>query len=186
MFFNSEFSNTLKRLIYSSILSSLLLFFIIACGNKNAQDALIAPEGMSVLDLSKYGKSFALFVPDTLKARLRITELSSGALEIRVGENFGISVNEQAADITLMKNDIKNDEVNKLKSFITDEPSAILWESEIVQPEFHFCVNQKIENAEYSFEDIKATDAKPFSKGDIQKMFDCARNIKVIQVKTNS
>jgi hypothetical protein len=64
-----------------------------------------------------------------------------------------------------------------------EEPNAIFWESEITQPEFHFIVNQKIGNAEYSFEDIKNNEANPFGKQAIQKMFDASKNIKPIKEK---
>lgn len=172
----------IRNSVFTILCISLFLLFA-SCGSKKSEEALIAPEGMSVLDLSKYGKSFAMLVPDTLKAPLSITETSSGALEIRVGENFGISINEQAADLTLIKSDLKADEVNKWKAYIVDEPTAIFWESEIVQPEFHFYVNQKLENSEYSIEDIKDTEAKPFSKEEVQKMFDCAKSLKAIKIQ---
>ena len=77
---------------------------MVSCGGKKAeQEPIVAPEGMNVLDLSKYGKPFAIFVPDTTAAKLQITEQSSGALDIKVGTNFAITINEQAADIELKK-----------------------------------------------------------------------------------
>lgn len=80
---------------------------------------------------------------------------------------------------------MKSDEVNKLKAFVVEEPGAIMWESEIVQPEFHFLINQKIGDSEYSFEDIKDPEVNPFGKETIQKMFDSAKNIKEVK-KENS
>ncbi|MDI1355458.1 MAG: hypothetical protein PSX36_11090 [bacterium] len=173
----------------SSILSLTclaLILLVTSCGSKQHEGSLVAPAGMNILDLTKYGKPFALFVPDTSKVRLSITETTSGALEVRVGENFGISINEQATDLALVKSDLKGDDVNKLKNLIIDEASALLWESEIVQPEFHFFVNQKIENSEYSIEDIKNPEAKPFSKEEVQRMFDCAKNLKSIKAQSQS
>ncbi len=149
----------------------------ISCGGGKKEEAIVAPEGMNVLDLSKYGKPFAIFVPDTTHSRLIITEQSYGALDIQVGKNFAISINEQPADIELRKKDVKEDEVNKLKSFITEEVNAIMWESEITQPEFHFLLNQKIGNSDYSFEEIKNSE-NLFGKEAIQKMFDSCKNIK--------
>lgn len=149
---------------------------ITSCGGKK-EEAIVAPEGMNVLELNKYGKPFAIFVPDTTHSKLVITEQSYGALEIRVGKNFAISINEQAADIDLRKKDVKEDEVNKLKSFIVEEPAAIMWESGITEPEFHFLINQKIGSSEYSFEEIKNSEST-FGKEAIQKMFDSCKNIK--------
>ena len=169
---------TLKN-ISNLFTTALFIVFLSACGNKK-QEAINAPEGMSVLDLSKYGKPFTIFVPDTLATKPEITEQSSGALEIKSGKNFAISINEQAADIEMKKQDVKSDEINKLKNFITDEPTAILWESEITKSEFHFLVNQKIGNTDYSFSEINDSDANPFGKDAIQKMFDAAKNTKPI------
>ncbi|MES2678467.1 MAG: hypothetical protein V4635_01220 [Bacteroidota bacterium] len=157
-----------------------IVSFITSC-NSSKEESIVAPQGMNVLELGKYGKPFAIFIPDTANAKLEVVQQSYGALDIKVGKNFAISINEQAADIELKKKDVKEDEVNKLKSFITEEPNAILWESEIMQPEFHFLVNQKIGNTDYSFEDIKSTDANPFGKEAIQKMFDSSKNIKEIK-----
>lgn len=165
---------------------SLLSFAFIAltlasCGGKKTQEAIVAPQGMNVLDLTRYGKPFAIFVPDTVAAKLVIVEQTSGALDIKVGTNFAITINEQAGDIELKKSDIKGDDVNKFKTFITEEPTAIFWESEIVSPEFHFLVNQKIGNKDYSFEDLKSTETEPLSKEATQKMFESAKNIKEIK-----
>lgn len=176
----------MKKII-SLFSAAFLIGTLNSCGDKKKdQEAIVAPQGMHVLDLSKYGKPFAIFVPDTVAQKLEITQQTYGALDIRVGKNFGISINEQPADIELKKKDIKEDEVNKFKSFVAEEPNAIFWESEITQPEYHFIMNQKVGNAEYSFEEIKNNEAEPFSKDAVQKMFDSAKNIKEIKKEQNS
>lgn len=162
-------------------LSAASMLFITSCGDKKpAQEPIVAPEGMHVLDLTKYGKSFAIFVPDTVQNKMTIVEQSYGALDITVGPNFAVSISEQAEDIAAKKKEISEDEVNKLKSFMTDEPTAILWESAITEPEFHFIINQKIGNSDYNIQDVRTTEGKPYSKEAIQKMFDSAKNIKEI------
>lgn len=172
----------MKKFI-TCISAAVMIGSLVSCGGKkNEQEAIVAPQGMNVLDLSRFGKPFAIFVPDTTAAKLEIVQQSYGALDIKVGKAFAVSINEQSADIELKKTDVKGDEVNKFKSFIAEEPNAIMWESEITQPEFHFLINQKIGNAEYSFEDIKSTDGENiFGKEAIQKMFDSAKNIKEIK-----
>lgn len=174
-----------RRFLLMTLLFVTLLGFN-SCGNKEP-DAMVAPQGMHVLDLSSYGKSFAIFVPDTVAALLTISEQSSGALEIKVGKNFAISIFEQATDINARKTDIKDDEVNKLKSYIAEEPDAIMWESTIAeQNEYHFIVNRKIGSSDYSFEDIRDPEAAPFGKEAIQKMFNCCKDIKEIKKQPKS
>ena len=169
-----------KRVIslFSAIVVSSM---VISCGNKKTGEAIIAPAGMHTLDLSRFGKPFAIFVPDTISSHLQIIEQSNGALDIIVGKNFAISINEQAADIELRKQDVKTDEVNKLKGFITDEAAAIMWESEIIHPEFHFLINLKIANSDYTIEDIREPESNLFSKDAIQKMFESSK--KIIEIK---
>ena len=176
----------MKKLI--NLLSVAIIASTLAsCGGKKVeQEPIVAPQGMNVLDISKYGKPFAIFVPDTTAAKLTVTEQSSGSLDIKVGGNFAITINEQAADIELKKKDIKEDEVLKFKNYIVDEPTAIFWESEIVKPEFHFIINQKIGTTDYSFEDLKSTETEPFDKETTQKMYDSAKTIKEIKKEEKS
>lgn len=171
----------MKKII--SLFSALLLIgSLTSCGGKNKdQEAIVAPQGMHVLDLTRYGKPFAIFVPDTVAAKLEVTQQTYGALDIKVGKNFAISINEQPADLELRKKDIKEDEVNKFKSFIAEDPNGIFWESAIMQPEYHFIMNQKVGNAEYSFEDIRTTEGEPLGKEAVQKMYDSAKNIKEVK-----
>ncbi len=157
-------------------------FVFVSCGeDKPKPEPIVAPQGMLVLDLSKYGKPFALFIPDTNNAKLEITEQSWGALEIKVGNGFAVSISEEEADFNLRKADIKSDEVNRFKSFVVEEPTTIFWESEITKPEFHFISIQKIGSNAYTFEDIKSTEAEPFGKESIQKMLDAVKGIKEIK-----
>ena len=130
---------------------------------------------MHALNLTAWGKPFFIFVPDTLKTPYHITEKNTAALEITSGPNFAIVINEQFSDLAQIRSDLKNDDVNKLTSFITNEPSAIFWESAITRPEFHLCLNKKIKNAEYSFEDRRSSEVEPFQKEGVQKMLDACQ-----------
>ena len=165
-----------KAIIFA--LTTCLIFT--SCGSR--EEKMVAPEGMNVLDLNRYGKPFAIFVPDTSAAKLNVTEQPSGALDIKVGKNFAVSIYEQAADLAQRKTDLKEDEVNKLTSIITEEPAALMWESSITSPEFHFVVNHKIGNSEYSFEDIRNPEVASFGKEAVKKMFESCKTIKEVHI----
>lgn len=153
-----------------------------SCGDKKTeQEPIVAPEGMNVLDLSRYGKSFAIFVPDTVQNKLTVIEQTYGALDIMVGTKFAISICEQAEDLEMKKKEVKEDEVNKVKSFMVEEPTTIYWESAITDSEYHFIINHKIGNSDYHIKDLSNPDGKPFDKEAAQKMFDSAKNIKEIK-----
>ena len=150
---------------------------ILSCGGKETKQKIEAPAGMVALDLSKYGKQFSIFVPDTTTAKLEVTEQSWGALEIRVGKTFQLSITEDPGDIELRKSDIKSNDINIFKAFVLEEPLTIMWESQIVKPEFHFYTIQKIGNNTYVFEDLVPADGEPLSKETIQKMLDSSKSI---------
>lgn len=173
------------RKTFITLLSAALLTGMISCGGKKTEE-IVAPQGMHTLNLNRFGKPFVIFVPDTVKNVMSIAEQSNGSLDIRVGKDFAISINEQAADIALRKEDIKTDEVNRFKSYLAEEPEAIMWESAIVDPEYHFLINKKINNTDYSFEDIHDTESKAPGRDAIQKMFDAAKNVKEVKREQNS
>lgn len=170
----------MKKLL--SIISAIAIITSVqSCGDKKEEPAaVVAPAGMITLDLSKYGKPFTIFVPDTVNAKMEIMEQSWGALEIKIGRDFQLSITEDPGDMELRKTDIQGDEVNKFKSFIVDEPTTIMWESEITKPEFHFYSIQKLGNSTYVYEDIKSTEGEPLSKEAVQKMVDAAKSMKEV------
>lgn len=170
------------KTVYSLITALALIVTLQSCGGKKEEQVAVeAPAGMITLDLSKYGKPFTIFVPDSTMGKMEIVEQTWGALEIRIGKNFQISITEDPGDLELRKTDIKADEVNKFKSFVVEEPTTIMWESEITKPEFHFYSIQKLGNSTYVFEDIKSSEAEPFSKESVQKMLDSAKGLKEVK-----
>jgi len=169
-------SLTMKTLLTLLSVLSLSVSFT-SCGDKNAKEDIQAPAGMVALDLSRFGKQFSIFVPDTTAAKLEITEQSWGALEVKVGKNFRISITEDPGDIELRKSDIKSNDVNVFKSYVVEEPLTVMWESEITKPEYHFYSIQKAAGNTYVFEDIVSADGEPLSKEAVQKMLDSAKQI---------
>lgn len=166
----------MKKLI--TLLSAFALSLAVtSCGGKDTKQNIEAPAGMVALDLSKFGKQFSIFVPDTTAAKLEVVEQSWGALEIKVGKNFHISITEDPGDIELRKSDIKSNDVNIFTSFVVEEPLTIMWESAITKPEYHFYSIKKIGNNTYVFEDVVAADGQPLGKEAIQKMLDSSKNI---------
>ncbi|MCX8081532.1 MAG: hypothetical protein N3F09_09885 [Bacteroidia bacterium] len=168
----------MKRL--SFLLFKLVgVMMLVSCKNqKKGPEPIIAPPGMHILDLSRYGKPFVIFVPDTTTNKLEVKEQASGELEIKCGKFFHVAILEQAEDLNAKKEELKGDEVNKLKNFLQDSSHVLVWESEITSPQFHFIYNFKIKDSEYSIRDVISTDAEPFTKEQIEKMLESAKNIR--------
>lgn len=160
-------------------------FALSSCGTKEEAKTIEAPAGMVSLDLSGRGKQFSIFVPDTIAEKLEIVEQSWGALEIKVGKHFHISITEDPGDIALIKSDIKSNDVNIFKSYIIDEPQTIMWESAITKPEFHFYTIQKAAGNNYVIQDVVSEDGEPSSKEQIQKMLDSSKKL-IEKVKPNA
>lgn len=150
-----------------------------ACGGKKEEETK-APEGMRIIDLSKYGMPITMFVPDSTQGKLEITEQSGGVCQVKVGKQFDILIKEGEDDIAFKKTDIGNDDVYKVKQFFIDEPTTIAWEWAIddMPSEFHFISVQKAGNAAYTFEDNRNSDGAPFSKSAIEKMIQACKTIR--------
>jgi hypothetical protein len=162
----------MKQLFFLITTISALAFF--SCKNSTTENE--TSEGTKQIEFSINGNAFTMLVPDTAKGTLEIKEQSWGATEVVIGSGFQISITEGEGDITLMKSDIAGNDVNKFKRFINDEPNLLLWESEIVKPEFHFYTVQKIEKSSFIIEDMKA---EVFTEQDVKAMLNAAKSLKV-------
>ena len=166
----------MKKIIICIFTMSLPLL-ITCCSEKESDTKLSNPEGLILLDLSKFGKQFSIFVPDTTTSKLEIVEQSWGALDIKVGTEFQLSIMEDPGDMEFKKSDIKANDVNIFKSFVIDEPLTIIWESAITKPEYHFYSIQKIGTDTFVCEDIVSADGAPKSKIAIERMVNSVKKI---------
>jgi hypothetical protein len=148
---------------------------ILASCNGSKTDNENNTSGSKEIEFTISGNKLMMQVPDTLKAQPEIKEQSWGATEITIGKGFQISVSEINGDVTLMKKDIAENDVNKFKRYITDEPALLFWESEIVNPEFHFYAVQKTDKSIYTIEDIKGDF---FSEQAVKAMVEASKTIK--------
>ena len=150
----------------------------VSCGGKKGeeQEQLNAPKGMRYLDISKTGMNLYVLTPDSTAGVLDTIAQSSGEYLIKVGNAFQISVLENAGDIAQRKADITNDDVNKLKKYVIDDATTLMWESGIADmSEFHFYHIAKVGERTYVFEDIKGD---PFTQEAVQKMLDACKQAK--------
>ncbi|HXU26382.1 MAG TPA: hypothetical protein VN698_04060 [Bacteroidia bacterium] len=154
-----------------------LVAMMASCGGKKVEtENLVAPQGSRYLDISKTGMNAFVLIPDSSMGILDTVMQSSGEYLIKVGKDFQISVIETAGDVNQRKADIASDDVNKLKKYITDDATTLMWESGIGDlSEFHFYHIAKLGNRTYVFEDIKG---EPFSQQAVQKMLDVCKQAK--------
>ena len=161
----------IKQILYSSLLFTLIVASL-AC--KSSKKNIPLP-GMILYNLKSAGLPIVINVPDTSKAKLEITTLGSGGLQLVSGKNFQIVINPGEANLNLKKQDINGDDLKKLKRFLVDEPKSLAWESQIgdLKPEIHFIANVSIGKQSYTIEDGR--DVDPFSESTITQLLDIAK-----------
>lgn len=171
----------MKKLIFLVAATTGILFA--ACGGSKTEDTATSLPGMMELNLKINGNDLSIMVPDSTKGKMEMVEQSWGATEIKVGNDFQISISESDGDVPLTKSDIAGNDVNKFKRYLKDEPNLLVWESEITEPEFHFYDVVKSGTTSYVIEDIKE---EHFSEKAVQTMVDAAGTLKSKASKPNS
>lgn len=162
----------IKKLLI--LLAVPVLFASQGCGNATKDESVQIP-GMEEVDLNQFGLALAIQAPDGSKGKLEVTNPLSGGTEIRVGKDFQISIKLEDGDIAMRKSDIAGDDVNKFKRYVIDEPTTIMWESQITDPEFHFYTIVKVGKDTYVIEDIKE---EHFSETSAKAMLESAKALK--------
>jgi hypothetical protein len=163
--------------IFKITASLALVAMVASCGGKKGEaENLVAPQGTRYFDISKTGMNAYVLIPDSAAGVLDTVMQSSGEYLIKVGKDFQVAVIETAGDVNQRKADIASDDVNKLKKYITDDATTLMWESGIGDlSEFHFYHIAKLGSRTYVFEDIKG---EPFSQQAVQKMLDVCKQTK--------
>ena len=162
----------MKKVILLLVAPAVL--FLASCGGEKTEETTSMP-GMMEVQLKINGNALSIMVPDSTKGKLEMVEQSWGATEIKVGNDFQISIEEGEGDVALMKSDIAGNDVNKFKRFVKDEPTLLFWESEITTPECHFYMIVKPAAVSYVIKDISG---EMFGEKSTQTMVDAAKTLK--------
>ena len=159
------------------LLATPIFLFIASCGNKAEEKAKIP--GMIETAIKINSTDYTIMVPDSTKGLLEITEQPWGATEVKVGQDFHISVEENEGDIALMKTDITGNEVFKLQRYLTDEPALLFWESKnenMPDSRFHFYSIIKMGNSSFVVKDVERLE--PYNEKAVQAMVDASQTLK--------
>jgi hypothetical protein len=170
----------MKNIFFLCGLGSLLV--LSSCGPKKPE-ARIAPAGYQIVDLNPYGFSASILVPDSTKINspLIITQLAG--VEIKRGKNFDIVINTgdgEIADMVKQKSMISAEEPKKVKRWILDEPTAVIYEQQIadLKPEVHMYCIMKIGTMNYAIIDNHNTDNdEPSKEETVRMMMDAAKSL---------
>lgn len=96
-----------------------------------------------------------------------------GVLNIKAGDGFQLEVRKGPVDLVKRRTEIKGNNLNKLKRFLVDSPEVLIYETEVVIPEFHFVANVKVGSQLYYCEDNKSL----FRQSDVELMLKACQSL---------
>lgn len=161
-------------------MAGISLIALAGCGGAKDEDAqtIAVPQGMVAADLSGQGLPVLINVPDSTTGPLEISENTQGGADIRVGQNFQMTVIEGPGNMEMKKNDVTHDDIRKLVRYVVEEPNAIVWEWQIegMESEFHFYTILKAGEKTFEIHDLEG---EIFSEKAVTQMLDAAKSLRL-------
>jgi hypothetical protein len=158
-----------------------------SCKNGNLDNDAPVPAGMVRLDLTKAGIPATIDVPDTTHKVYGIESQSSGSIHVFVGKGFHVLINVSGETVTMKKNDINGDDLNKPKTWVVNDTNALVYSTQKdtnafanAKEEFHFYTIVRKGKAVYYVQDLQQGangDVYVFSQQDAQTMYNSAKSL---------
>lgn len=147
----------MKPIKYFSIIFTLLILF--SCGGDEVVEAPpIELKGYEALDLNPWGFQMSVMVPNAEENGEPEVNLSErGALEIQVGQAFGIEIMFGEGDIELLKMDLKEDLVFTTQ-IVKEDSNSLIYTQDIpdsgIKTQNHFFYKTQIGIDIYEVRDL--------------------------------
>jgi hypothetical protein len=149
----------MEALKYLSVVVVLALFS--ACGGSSeevVENKQIELKGYEELDLNPWGFEMAIMVPNAEEnGEPQVTLTERGALEIIVGQTFGLEIMFGEGDIELLKMDLKDDLVFS-SEIVKEEPNALIYKQDIpdsgIKTQHHFFYKAQLGVNVYEVRDL--------------------------------
>lgn len=167
------------------VIAICLFMFLMACGgseesdNPGGETQEIVLKGYESLDLSQWGFDMSIMVPnaeDNGEAQVELTE--RGALEIVVGQTFGVEIMYGEGDVELLKMDL-NEDLVFASEIVSEDETTLIYKQSIpdsgVKTQNHFFHKVQIGADVYEVRDLLDGD---FGLKMIEKMADAAKTIR--------
>ena len=173
----------MKKIFY--LLAVPLIAFISSCSNTKPEEEN-SLEGMKEVKIVLLDDSLSVWVPENVSGNMEIIQQAWGATEIKIGENFQISIEQSEGDFALQKSDIESNDVYKLQRYITDEPKLLFWESKIPDMEnstFHFYTIVNVGETAYLIKDVDSGIA--YTEEGVKAMIQSAKTLRKTEQGNN-
>ena len=132
------------------------------------------PVQLASLSLEEVGLEATVQAPEGAKAADEF-----GAYVVTAGESFQLQINTGPTDLAARKAEIEGNTVNKLRSFVTENETELVYETEVMdKPEFHFVANVDLDGAKYNCEDKKG---QAFTQADVDAMLAACKSLKATE-----
>jgi hypothetical protein len=174
--------------IFLAIFSAFLFF---ACGDDNnttdENQEVVQLKGHEELDLNQWGFPMAIMVPDAENhGQPQVVLTNRGALEILVGNSFGIEIMYGEGDIELLKMDLEEDLVF-VSEIISEEENLLIYKQDIpesgVKTQHHFFYKANINNDIYEIRDLRS---EQFGEKMIQDMIKAVKTIRYVAASSTA
>lgn len=162
----------MKKIFFFLAVSCATLLGACGGGDKKDNEVKLAP---GEYDLTKSGLSMVVSTP----SEPIVENAIAGTYSLKCSNEFQIDIVEGEGNMEQIKKDIAGNEVNKFQRYATEEDNALLYESKIVDSEFHFYIILKSGKTTYEIQDKKGD--KIYTEEQAQTMFDAAKKFRVIE-----
>ena len=170
----------MKKVAYLFV--AIIGLSIVSCGgDQPVEDKVekVVLKGYEELSLTQWGFNLSIMVPQAdIHGTPEVTLTERGALEIVVGEGFGLEIMYGDADIAMLKTDLQEDLVFN-SEILKEEGNAIIYSQNIpdsgVKTQNHFLFKAEVGTDVYEVRDI--IDGE-YGTGMIEKMLEAAKTIK--------
>ncbi|MBL1231947.1 MAG: hypothetical protein P1U44_12920 [Vicingaceae bacterium] len=168
-----------------------LTFLFVACGNDNSttdeNQEIVQLKGHEELDLNQWGFPMVIMVPDAENhGEPQVVLTNRGALEIVVGNSFGIEIMYGEGDIQLLKMDLEEDLVF-VSEIVSEEENLLVYKQDIpesgVKTQHHFFYKATINNDIYEIRDLQS---EQFGEKMIQDMIKAVKTIRYVAASSTA
>jgi len=133
-------------------------------------------EGMTMVNLRDNGFEGAIFLPNEDFGAPEFERTNWGSLQIRVGDRFGMELQQEPMSIEEKKAELMDEQVYTVE-FIEDTPNLLFWKKSIpdsgIDPEFQFFYLYQADGFNV---EIKSFASEQFSESAVKKMIQSAKS----------
>ena len=149
---------------FNYLIITFVIILMVSCGGNDVDttadnnEQKTSLKGYKELDLNEWGFEMVLKVPNSdMNGDAEVTLTERGALEIMVGQNFGIEIMFGEGDIQLLKLDLKEDLIF-VSEILQEEEDVLIYEQSIpnsgVKTKNHFFCKKQLAADIYEIRDL--------------------------------